>query len=261
MADERARYFRRLRRLRGSARRWSVAAGGLAGAAAILTPYAGLGLADAVWAGAAGASTMLAAWRWSDLRRVAARPAPPALDAAEQAARNRARLVSAVERLPVGAGVLTELRRQRTRFALRGSATGTAWERLDRASQTLAAVAGQLTGVAEPVLAEAAEARRTLSALVERTAGMERALATAPPAGRDQLRHARDEFMGQLQGGVEAYEHLVVAALDYVAQTTVPVHGAGPDTARLTEAGDLLREVAAALAELRAAERPISTAY
>ncbi|RQX21270.1 hypothetical protein DLJ57_26800 [Micromonospora chalcea] len=31
MADERARHFRRLRRLRNSARRWSVLAGGLGG--------------------------------------------------------------------------------------------------------------------------------------------------------------------------------------------------------------------------------------
>ncbi|MGW5673216.1 phage shock envelope stress response protein PspM, partial [Micromonospora sp. NPDC003776] len=54
MADERARHFRRLRRLRRSARRWSVLAGGLGGAAAVLTPYAGLGLPDAAWAGAAG---------------------------------------------------------------------------------------------------------------------------------------------------------------------------------------------------------------
>uniref|UniRef100_UPI00157BE7A3 S8 family serine peptidase n=1 Tax=Micromonospora maritima TaxID=986711 RepID=UPI00157BE7A3 len=53
MVDERARHFRRLRRLRGSARRWSVLAGGLGGAAAVLTPYAGLGLADAAWAGGA----------------------------------------------------------------------------------------------------------------------------------------------------------------------------------------------------------------
>ena len=34
MADERARYYRRLRKLRGSARRWSVMGGGLTAAAA-----------------------------------------------------------------------------------------------------------------------------------------------------------------------------------------------------------------------------------
>ena len=65
MADERARHFRRLRRLRNSARRWSVLAGGLGGAAAVLTPYAGLGLADAAWAGAAGSAIAVAACRSS----------------------------------------------------------------------------------------------------------------------------------------------------------------------------------------------------
>ncbi len=65
MADERARYFRRLRRLHGAARRWSVLGGGFTAAAAVLTPYAGVGLADAAWAAAAGASLALAGWRWS----------------------------------------------------------------------------------------------------------------------------------------------------------------------------------------------------
>ncbi|MEH1102480.1 hypothetical protein V6V16_25310, partial [Micromonospora sp. CPCC 205561] len=87
MADERTRYFRRLSGLRRSARRWSVTAGGLGGAAAVLTPYAGLGLPDAAWAAGAGGALVLAAWRWVDLRALAARPAPPPLDPAEAAAR------------------------------------------------------------------------------------------------------------------------------------------------------------------------------
>ena len=74
MADERARYFRRLRRLRSSARRWSVLGGGLTAAAAVLTPYAGIGVADAAWAASAGASAALAWWRWSDHRALAAEP-------------------------------------------------------------------------------------------------------------------------------------------------------------------------------------------
>jgi len=75
--DERARYFRRLKRLRGSARRWSVLGGGLTAATVVLTPYSGIGIADAIWAGAAGASVALAWWRWSDHRALAALPAPP----------------------------------------------------------------------------------------------------------------------------------------------------------------------------------------
>ena len=78
--DERARYFRRLGRLRNSARRWSVVGGGLAAATAVLTPYAGVGLPDAFWAAGAGATMALAWWRWSDYRALAAMPAPPAPD-------------------------------------------------------------------------------------------------------------------------------------------------------------------------------------
>ncbi|WP_306205623.1 MmyB family transcriptional regulator [Actinoplanes sp. RD1] len=80
--DERTRYFRQLRRLRGAARRWSVIGGGLTAATAVLTPYAGIGVADAAWAAGAGTSVMLAWWRWRDHRELAAiepPPPPPAL--------------------------------------------------------------------------------------------------------------------------------------------------------------------------------------
>ena len=49
--DERTRYFRRLKRLRNSARRWSVLGGGLVAATAVLTPYSGIGIAYAIWSG------------------------------------------------------------------------------------------------------------------------------------------------------------------------------------------------------------------
>ena len=83
MVDERTRYFRRLRRLRRSARRWSVLGVGLGGAAAVLTPYAGIGLPDAVWAAAAGAlgrAGLLALGATS--ASCAAQPAPPPPDPA-----------------------------------------------------------------------------------------------------------------------------------------------------------------------------------
>ena len=76
--DERTRYFRRLRRLRNSARRWSVAGGGLAAAAVVLTPYAGVGLPDAFWAAGVGASLAFTWWRYRDFREQAALPPPPA---------------------------------------------------------------------------------------------------------------------------------------------------------------------------------------
>ncbi|MEU5787205.1 hypothetical protein ABZ754_05675 [Micromonospora purpureochromogenes] len=256
MADERARHFGRLRRLRRSARRWSVLAGGLGGATAVLTPYAGLGLPDAAWAGAAGSAVALAAWRWVDLRALAARPAPPALDPAEAAARSRARLVAAVERLPVGPGVLAEVRRVRSRLALRGTTAARAWARLDRAALTLAGMAPRLTGLAEPAVLEAAAADRSLRDLAGRAASVERGLKLAPAEARPRLAEAHRTLIGQLDSGVAAYEGLVAAAAGYVAEDARP-STEHPAASRLTEATDLLHGVASALAELRAVGEPL----
>ncbi|MFG1951358.1 hypothetical protein [Micromonospora sp. NPDC048830] len=256
MADERARHFRRLRRLRRSARRWSVLAGGLTGTAAVLTPYAGLGLPDAAWAGAAGSTLVLAAWRWVDLRALAARPAPPALDPAEAAARSRARLVAAVERLPAGPGVLAEVRRARSRLALRGTGAAEPWARLDRAALTLGGMAGRLGGPAEPAVREATDADRSLRELAERVASVERALRLAPADARAPLAEAHRELAAQLEGGVAAYERLVVAAAGYLAEDARP-SGEHVAATRLAEATDLLHGVASALAELRAVGDPL----
>ncbi|MER5334056.1 hypothetical protein [Micromonospora sp. NPDC002717] len=258
MADERTRYFRRLSRLRRSARRWSVTAGGLGGAAAVLTPYAGLGLPDAAWAAGAGGALVLAAWRWVDLRALAAQPAPPALDPAEAAARSRARLVAAVERLPAGPGVLAEVRRVRSRVALRGTSAAEPWARLDRAALTLAGMAGRLTGLAGPAVSEAADADRSLRDLAGRVASVERALRLAPADARPPLAEAHRALAGQLEQGVTAYERLVVAAAGYVAEDARP-DGDHPAASRLTEATDLLHGVASALAELRGAGAPLRT--
>ncbi|MGW0501994.1 phage shock envelope stress response protein PspM [Micromonospora sp. NPDC003241] len=257
-ADERTRYFRRLGKLRRSARRWSVLAGGLGGATVILTPYAGIGLADAFWAAAAGASTALAAWRWVDLRALSAQPAPPALDPAQAAARSRARLVAAVERLPVGAGVVAEVRRARSRGALRGTSAAQPWERLDRAASTLASMGGRLTGFAEPAVAEAAVAEQSLRELANRVASVERAVRLAPPDARPALTEAHEALTGQLDAGVGAYERLVVAAAGYLAEEYRPT-SEHPSAARLTEATDMLHGFASALSELRAVGRPATT--
>jgi hypothetical protein len=256
VADERARYFRRLSRLRRSARRWSVLAGGLSGAAAVLTPYAGLGLPDAAWAGAAGSTLALAAWRWVDLRALAARPAPLALDPAEAAARSRARLVAAVERLPVGPGVLAEVRRVRSRMTMRGTSAAEPWARLDRAALTLAGMTGRLTGLAEPAVLEAAAADRSLRDLAGRVVNVERAMRLAPAEGRPPLADAHRTLSEQLESGVAAYERLVVAAAGSVAEDARP-STEHPAASRLTEATDLLHGVASALAELRAVGDPL----
>ena len=254
MADLRARHHRRLRRLRRSARWWSVWAGGLGGAAAVLTPYHGLGLPDAAWAAAAGGSVALAIWRWSDLRALAAQPVPPAPEpmTAEQA---RARLVAAVERLPVGREALAEVRRQRARIALRGSAAAGPSARLERASAAMGGLAGRLTGPADPAVLEAAVAERSLRDLAHRVASVERALRFAPDDARAELDTAHRTLLAQLDGGVSAYERLVAAAAGYVAEDgrDGDEHSA---VSRLTEATDLLRGVAVGLAELRSVGKP-----
>lgn len=252
MADERARYFRRLRRLRGSARRWSVAGGGLTAAAVVLTPYAGLGLADAAWAAAAGASVALAGWRWSDHRALAATPAPPPPDPALSAQR----LVAAVERFPAGRTAVQELRRQKNRYALRGSAVAQPWDRLDQAAYTLSGLSGRLTGAGEVAMLEAAVAEHWLRDLGQRVASVERALSIAPPDQRAGLTEAHRCLAEQFSDGVGAYERLVAAAASYVAEDGRAPNDQHPAVGRLLEATDLLRGVADGLSELRGSTGP-----
>src|SRR5262245_34914724 len=137
MSDARAKHLRRLRRLRRSARGWSVRAGLLVGATAVLVPYRGLGLPDAFWAAAAGGSIVITAWRWLDLRAFAAQPVPEASDPALAGAHARDRLLNTVRRFPVGRTVIDEFDRQRAAMRLRGLSVADAWRRLDRASLTL----------------------------------------------------------------------------------------------------------------------------
>ena len=242
--DERARHFRRLRRLRHSARRWSVLAGTLAGSTAVLVPWHGLGWPDAVWAALTGGTAALTFWRWVDYREVAAQPAPPALPAGPPLVRTR--FEALVAKLPAGRTALTELRRMEARSRIRGSSVLPAWTRLDRAAQTLAGLSGRLTGSADGALLEAATAERTLREIGERTAAVERALAM--PGADEPLRAAHGELLGRFTEGVEAYEGLVAAAAGYVAQDgRVTDQGS---VLRLTEATAQLRATADGLAEM-----------
>ena len=251
--DERTRYFRRLKRLRSAARRWSVLGGGLTAAAAVLTPYSGVGLADAIWAGSAGASVALAWWRWSDHRELAATPAPPAPDPALMPGR----LAAAIERFPAGRTVLGEVRRQKNRYALRGSAITSAWDRLDRASSTLAGLAGRLTGPGEGAVLEAAVAEEWLRDLGQRVASVERAIPLSPPEQQPVIQQSHASLADQFVEGVGAYERLVAAAASYVAEDGHPVAGGGhPAFASLVDATDRLRGVAEGLSELKRPSAP-----
>ena len=246
--DERTRYFRRLKRLRNSARRWSVLGGGLTAATAVLTPYAGIGVADAIWAGTAGASAALAWWRWSDHRELAATPAPPPPNPALAAGR----LAAAIERLPAGRTVLQEVRRQKNRYALRGSAITRSWDRLDAASSTLAGLSGRLTGPGEGAVLEAAVAEEWLRDLGQRLASVERALPLSPPDQRAVIEESHASLADQFVEGVTAYERLVAAAASYVAEDGHPVaDGRHPAFASLVDATDRLRGIAEGLSELK----------
>ena len=246
--DERARYFRRLRRLRNSARRWSVVGGGLAAATAVITPYAGIGLPDAFWAAGAGASVALAWWRWSDHRALAAIPAPPAPEP-ELAGR---RLLAAVERFPAGRTFVHEVRRQRGRYLIRGSVVARTWDRLDRATQTLYGLSGRLTGPGETVVLEAAAAEHWLRDLGQRVASVERAVPFSPPDQQPALRAAHESLAGQFDEGVGAYERLVAATAGWVAEDGQPIADEQhPTYFRLIEATDRIRGMAEGMSELR----------
>jgi hypothetical protein len=246
--DERTRYFRRLRKLRGSARRWSVIGGGLAAATAVLTPYAGIGIPDAIWAAAAGGSIALAAWRHRDHRELAAIEPPPAPPAQLPGAK----LVAAVERFPAGKSMLDEVRRQRERYALRGSAVAQSWDRLDRAGATLRSLSVRLTGPGSEALLEAASAEQWLRDLGQRAASVERAIPLTPADQQQALQTSHASLSAQFADGVTAYERLVAAAAGWVAEDGQPVaDDRHPSYFRLTEATDRLRGLADGLSELR----------
>jgi hypothetical protein len=247
MSDARAKHLRRLRRLRRSARGWSVRAGLLVGATAVLVPYRGLGLPDAFWAAAAGGSIVITAWRWLDLRAFAAQPVPEPSHPALAGAHARDRLLNTVRRFPVGRTVIDEFDRQRAAMRLRGLSVAEAWRRLDRASLTLSGLSGRLGSAAETAILDAAVAERSLRDLVERTAAVERAMRLGP-AG-EGLRPAHAALTAQLEAGVTGYEQFVAAAAGCVAQE-------GSTVGNLADATAFLRGVAEGLADLRTKPRP-----
>jgi hypothetical protein len=245
--DERTKHGRQLRRLRAAARRWSVLAGTLVGAAAVLTPYDGLGVGDAGWAAAAGGSVVLAGWRWADLRAFAARPVPAA-----QATRVSARVEAFLGGLPGGRELVSGLRRHAERSPLRGSAVAPGWVRLDRAAAILGNLVTPPGSPAQTATLEAAAAEQGLRQLAKHAAGLER--------GRSYVGHHESfdrsltALVSQFEQGVQAYEDLVGAALACAAEEgrTTPDHHS---LSRLTEAADLLRGIAQGFAELRPDDR------
>jgi hypothetical protein len=255
MRDERSRHLRQLRRLRSSVRRWTITAGALVGATAILVPYQGLGAVDAIWAGLAGGSLALSWWRWADHRTLAAQPVPDPVDPALAGDQWLALLAQ----LPGGHAIAERARRVRTRGALRGSAAASSWERLDRASRSLRELTVRLAALDGDAAAEAAAAERRLRELTSRIAGLEEALRLAPAEAHPPLAELRDEHFSQLDAGVSAYEQFVVAAANYLSESGRL--GGGDDAlAGLTDATERLRGVTEGLAELRRLDEPAAQA-
>ncbi len=244
--DPRVRHLRRLHRMRRGARRWTVSAAALGGATTVLVPYAGIGPADAVWAAAAGGSVLLALFRWVDYRRYAGLPVPDALPRDVRGGTGLERLLRGH---PLGRSITDELRRQRDRLAFRDSAAAAAWQRLDRASRAMPALAERLPGSAADSAVEALAVEAVLNDLAHRVVDVERGLAAAPQDSRAPLADARDALVEQLTEGVDAYERLVVAAAECVAEGARGVDNSA--ATRLTEATDRLVGLANALGEMR----------
>jgi hypothetical protein len=250
MVDERGRYDRKLRRLRRGARRWSVVAGVLGGATAVLAPYAGLSVIDAFWAAATGGSIVLAGWRWADYRALALQPAPTI-------GVGRPRVEAFLSGLPFGRQVISGLRRQADRQRIRGSAVAPAWHRLDRATAVLDNLALHPGGYAETAVLEAAAAEPGLRQLGKRAAGIERGLPYAgsrDTGSRETVDLSLATLVNQFEQGVSAYEELVGAAVTCVAEEgrLTMDH---QSLSRLTEATDHLRGMALGFAELRPDDR------
>ncbi|GGM58257.1 hypothetical protein ACFFX1_51455 [Dactylosporangium sucinum] len=247
MATARTKHLKRLRRLHRSARGWSVRAGLLTGATAVLVPYSGLGLPDAFWAAGAGGSIAIAVWRWLDYRAFRRLPVPEEPDPALVGAAAREKLVGLVQRFPAGKTVLSEFDRQREAFRLRGLTVAEPWKRLDRASAMLSGLIGRLGPAAEAAVLDATVAEQSLRDLAQRTASVERAMGLGP-AG-ESLRPAHAMLAAQLEQGVTAYEQFVTAAAGCVAEDSATV-------GNLTDATAFLRGVAEGLADLRTAPNP-----
>lgn len=243
--DPRVRHLRRRYRLHRAARRWTTTAAALGGAAAVLVPYAGVGVGDAGWVAAAGGSMALAVFRWLDYRRVAALPVPESAEPGREGA--------GLERLlrshPLGRTISDELRRHRERLVFRDSAAAAAWQRLERASRAMPALAERLPDLAADAGAEGLAAEAVLRDLAHRIADVERGLAAAPQDAREPLTRARDVLVAQLTEGVDAYERLVAAAAECVAEGARSVDRSAVH--RLTEATERLAGFAGGLGELR----------
>jgi hypothetical protein len=233
--DSTAVHLRRLTRSRGRARRVTVVAAALTGAAAVALPYGGIGLPDLAWAAAAAGAVASSVVRWRDDRVLRALPAPAPAAVAAPALGDAGR--SAL--LVIGQVV--------TRYGARGSSAAPLLRRLDRAARAMSLVAASLGPSADDARREAVHAERALRAAAARLVAVERAAAVAPPDARVRLDPGAAALRTGLAEGVTAYERLVAAAGECVAADAVDD---GLVMRRLAAATDALHGLAAGLAEV-----------
>ncbi|MBA3488928.1 MAG: hypothetical protein H0T78_05165 [Longispora sp.] len=245
--DPRSRYFRKLRRLRRSARWWSVVGMALTGAVAVLLPYHGIGMHDVFWAAGATGSLALAYWRWVDFRTLRAQGPPPAVEQLDPVSR----VVGMLSRHPSGKVFIEQVRRQRSRARLKGSIVEGPAGRLHRASSTMMSLTARLDGPAASVVNEAAAIETHLWDVAQRASSAEQARQFAPAESCDLLDSAVDDLLAQFEEGVEGYERLVVASAAYVAEGARVGSHSSMAVHRLNEAVELLRAQTQGLAEVR----------
>jgi hypothetical protein len=233
--DLHAAHLRRLRRSRDRARRVTVAAAALAGAAAVAIPYAGIGLPDLGWGAAAAGAVASSVLRWRADRMLRAEPVPPPSLTAPAPA-----LAVAGRSAVIVAGQLV------TRFGARGSSAVPLLRRLDRAARAMAVVTARLGAAAADARTEARHAEHALRMAAGRLVAVERAAAVAPADARPRLDQGAAALRSGLADGVTAYERLVAAAGECVAAEPATD---GLLLRRLTDATDVLRGLAAGLAE------------
>ena len=260
MVDERARYFRRLRRLRRSARRWSVLGGRSRRRGRRPDPVRrprparrGLGRGR----GRLGGAGLLALGRPAGSLPASRRPPRPTRRSPRAPGpADRRRRVGAAAAAPRSA----EVRRQRARFALRGSAAAAAWDRLDRASPTLPAWRARLTGPGERRGA-GGRGRRAVAARPRPAGRRRRARCGSPrPTPRPALDEAHRDADPPARRGrgapTSGWSRRPPATWPRTAAPAAP----HPSVSRLTEATDLLRGIAIGpgrAAHHHAARRPI----
>lgn len=229
--DARTKHLRDLRRTRGRARGWAVWAATLTGAAAVAVPYAGLGLPDIGWAGAAGGALAMAVLRRQDYRELAAAPVPAALPHRDLTLGQRLAPL-----LGPKWGPLVDHPHRVTLPS--GSPGADAARRLNDAAGVLPSLLDRLGPHGGELPAEAETAHRALRDLGNRLGLVERTLKVARPEARPGLLRARDELVARFTDGVDAYEALTAAAAECVA--AIARGGETGVSARLTEAADRL---------------------